>query len=63
VEKRLDRSEPEAEVRRESDRDVDVEDALRDPLVRVLRRDDQRENESEAHGERSERGESREAAK
>src|SRR5262245_37769599 len=62
-EQRLDRSEPEAEVRRESDRDVDVEDALRDPLIRVLRRDDEREDESEPHGERSDPGESREAAK
>ena len=62
-EQRLHGAEAEAEVRRQRDRDVDVEDPLRDPLVGVLRRDDEREDEREPHGERSEPGEARKAAK
>ena len=61
-EERLHRSEAEAEVRGQRDRHVDVEDPLRDPLVRVLGSDDEREHQREAHGERSEPGEARKAA-
>ena len=60
---RLEGPEPEAEVRRQRDRHVDVEDPLRDPLVRILRRHDESEDERETHGERSEPGETWEAAK
>jgi hypothetical protein len=42
---------------------VDIEDPLRDPLVRILRRHDESEDERETHGERSEPGETWQAAK
>jgi hypothetical protein len=58
----LDRAESEAEVRRQCDRDVDVEDPLRDALVGVLGRDDEREDEREANGGGSERSKARKAA-
>jgi hypothetical protein len=61
-EQRLQGAEPEAEVGREGDRHVDVEDPLRDALVGVFRRDDERKDERKTHGEGSEPGESREAA-
>ena len=63
VEKRLERPEPEAEVGRQRNRHVDVEDPLRDSLVRILRRHDEGEDERETHGERSEPGETWQAAK
>ena len=63
MEKRLERPEPEAEVGRQRNRHVDVEDPLRDSLVRILRRNDEGEDERETHGERSEPGETWQAAK
>ena len=42
---RLPRAPAEADVRRQRDRHVDVEDLLRDPLVGVLGRDEEREHQ------------------
>ena len=56
---RLPGAEPEAEVGGEGDRNVEVEDPLRDALVRVLGRDEQREQDRDAEqaggGEREDR--------
>ena len=51
---RLPRSEPEAGVCGQRDRDVDVEDLLREPLIGVLRRDEEDEGDGERRERRSE---------
>jgi len=52
--KRFPRGEAEARVRGQGDRDVDVEDLLREPLIGVLRRDEEDEGDGERRERRSE---------
>src|SRR5439155_12585928 len=49
MEERFPRAEPEAEIRRERDRHMEVEDPLREPEELIVRRDEEHERERRSH--------------